>query len=137
MSQPTAAPLPVGFYWNADQNNALYARGLSKLSNTVLRQAGFIFVKIKSALLFFELRASLRASSSYLRSCSKMRWSLRISIFLCLVSLLFILHSIRLLTFYRALPVLKSRHHSDDEFAYVFYATSNLYACSVVSSFRG
>jgi hypothetical protein len=65
-----------------------------------------------------------------------MRYSLRLAIFLCLVSFFVVWQTSRLLVLYLGPgPELKSRRrdHSDDEFAYVFYATSNLYACSVVS----
>jgi hypothetical protein len=63
-----------------------------------------------------------------------MRYPLRLAIFLCLISFFVVWHTIRLFMLYLGSgPELKSRHHSDDEFAYVFYATSNLYACSVVS----
>nr|KAK5446121.1 hypothetical protein LTR18_004040 [Exophiala xenobiotica] len=64
-----------------------------------------------------------------------MRYSLRLAIFLCLVSFFVVWQTARLLVLYLGPgPELKSRNrdHGDDEFAYVFYATSNLYACSVM-----
>jgi hypothetical protein len=59
-----------------------------------------------------------------------MRSLVRLTVFSSLLVLLCIIYSLRLMSLYEATTVF--RHDDVDKFAYVFYATSDLYACSAL-----